>query len=61
MNKTNILGIAIIVGKLAQAATDYLQGHPVNYSSLIEGITAGLGLIFMRNAVQKGIDAAQGK
>lgn len=45
MSKTTILGILSILGALVGAATQFLQGHPVDYATVAAAVMAGIGLI----------------
>jgi len=59
MSKTKALGILIIIAAICGGVIDFLQGHPVDYSALAERASAGFGLIFVRDGIQKAIDAAK--
>lgn len=43
--KTTILGVLLIVGALTTAATQYLQGLPVDYAVLGASVAAGVGFL----------------
>lgn len=43
--KTTTLGIISIVSAITGAVTSLLQGHPIDFASVIAAITAGIGLI----------------
>lgn len=59
MSKTKILGILIIVGALIGAGIQYLQGKAVDFRAVLEGVSAGFGLIFVRSGIDKAIVAAK--
>ncbi len=43
--KTTLAGVLTIIVTLGTAALSYLHGQPINTSTTIAGITAGVGLI----------------
>lgn len=43
--KTTFLGIAAIISAVLGAVTSLVQGHPVDYTTTISAVMAGVGLI----------------
>ena len=48
--KTTTLGICAIVSAVIGAATAMLQGHPVDYTTVISAVMAGIGLITAKDS-----------
>lgn len=53
--KTTLTGICMILGAIANAGMDYLQGKPVDLPVTIAAITAGIGLIMAKDAGVTGV------
>jgi hypothetical protein len=47
--KTNLLGLATVLGAVANFITDIANGNPVDLMTTITAITAGIGLMFARD------------
>lgn len=43
--KTTVAGILTIIGTLSAAGLSYLHGQPINATTTLAGVTAGIGLI----------------
>lgn len=53
--KTTIIGILVIVGSLAKAISDVLQGIPVDWYEVAITVGAGLGFIFAKDFNVSGL------
>ena len=51
--KTTLLGILAIIATVAHSGTQVLTGQAVDWTTMIAGIGAGLGLIHAQDAVKK--------
>jgi hypothetical protein len=49
--KTSVLGVIAIISAVSGAASALLQGHPVDFPSVIAAIMAGVGLIAAKDHV----------
>lgn len=47
---TTLLGAAVVLVVVGQSLLDYSAGKDISITQIITGITAGLGLVFARNA-----------
>ena len=54
--KTTLTGILMVLGAIANAGMDFLQGKPVDFPVTIAAITAGVGLIMAKDAGVTGTE-----
>jgi hypothetical protein len=47
--RTQLFGVATVLGTVANLITDIANGKPVDVMTTITGLTTGIGLMFARN------------